>query len=149
MINLPEDVRTAIDTALAEDAYYPCVWTTVDETGQPSSSFFGTTQVLSDHEVAIWMRTPSRGFLARIAKNPKCSMLYRNHETKFGFQIHGEARLVEDAATARRVYDKSPEVERNADPDRQGVAVIVDVVRLIQRGQVVQARDAEVGARVD
>ena len=41
----------------------------------------------------------------------------------------------------QRVYDHSPENERNQDPERKGTAVVVDVVRLIQGGKVVQSRD--------
>ena len=82
-----------------------------------------------------------RGFLARIAENPKVTMLYRNPGTRLAFQIHGEARHADDDATKQRVYDHSPENERNQDPERKGTAVVVDVVRLIQGGKVVQSRD--------
>ena len=147
MIKLPEEFRAAINNALADN--YPTVWTSVDASGQPSSAFFGSAQVMSDHEIGIWMRTPSRALLGRIQANPKVSMLYRNHATKLGFQIQGEARRADDEETKRRVYDAAPEAERNGDPDRIGTAVVVDIVRVIQRGEVVQSRDAEVGARVD
>ena len=147
MINLTDEFRAAIDNALTDN--YPTMWTSVDAAGQPSSAFFGSAQVMSDHEIGIWMRTPSRGLLARIEQNPKVSMLYRNHTTKFGFQIQGEARRADDEETKRRVYDAAPEAERNGDPERKGTAVVVDVVRIIQRGEVVQSREAEVGAKVD
>ena len=84
-------------------------------------------------------RTTAR--LARIAENPKVTMLYRNPGTRLAFQIHGEARHADDDATKQRVYDHSPENERNQDPERKGTAVVVDVVRLIQGGKVVQSRD--------
>jgi hypothetical protein len=147
MINLTDEMRAAINNALADN--YPTMWTSVDESGQPSSAFFGSAQVMSDHEIGIWMKTPSRGFLARIAHNDKVSMLYRNHATKFGFQIQGEARRVDDEETKRRVYDAAPVAEQNGDPDRIGTAVVVDIVRVIQRGEIVQARDELVGAKVD
>ena len=80
-------------------------------------------------------------FRSRIAENPKVTMLYRNPGTRLAFQIHGEARHADDDATKQRVYDHSPENERNQDPERKGTAVVVDVVRLIQGGKVVQSRD--------
>jgi hypothetical protein len=34
---------------------------------------------------------------------------------------------VPDEEVRRRVFDQSPEVERSLDPDRRGVAVLIDV----------------------
>ena len=147
MIKLTDEMRAAIDHALADN--FPMMWTTVDETGQPNSAFFGSAQVIGDNQIGIWMKSPARGFLKRIEGNPKVSMLYRNHTTKFGFQVQGEARRADDDETKRRVYDAAPEAEQKGDPDRIGTAVIVDIVRVIQRGEVVQSRDELVGTKVD
>lgn len=147
LIHLDDDMRAAISNAFTDG--YPIVWASTGADGQPMATFFGTTQAFSDHELAIWMRTPARGFLKRIAENPKVTMLYRNTATRLAFQIHGEARVANDPEIDRRVYDNSAEAERNADPERKGMAVLVDVVRVIQRGAIVQARDEEVGAKVD
>ncbi len=145
MIQLPDDLKTAINNAFTDG--YVITWTSVGADQQPSSNFFGTSQAFSDHELAIWMRTPERGFLQRIAENPKVTMMYRNPTTRLAFQIHGEARRVDDESVKRRVYDSAAEAEQKADPERKGTAVIVDVVRVIQRGQVVLSREAnEVGA---
>src|SRR6185369_7922081 len=46
--------------------------------GQPHLSFFGTTQVLTTDQLALWARNPATGFLQRIAANPKVALLYRN-----------------------------------------------------------------------
>lgn len=138
-VHLSQEWQQALTNAFVDG--YPIVWSSVDADGQPVLNFFGTTQAYSDHEVALWMRTPDRGFLARIAENPRVAMIYRNHSTRFGFQLHGEARRVEDDAIRRHVYDASPEAERNADPEMQGLVVIVEVTRAIARGQVVMERD--------
>ncbi len=147
MIELDADMQTAINNAFVDG--YPIVWGSTGADGQPMATFFGTTQAFSDHELALWMRTPARGFLARIAENPKVTMLYRNTATRLAFQIHGEARVANDPDIDRRVYDNAAEAERNADPERKGMSVIVDIVRVIQRGQIVQSRDEEVGTKVD
>lgn len=147
MIQLDPEWQTAINTAFTDGC--PIVWASVGADGQPSTAFFGTTQAYSDHEVALWMRTPARGFLRRIAENPKVTMQYRNAATRVAFQIQGEARVAGDPAIDKRVYDNAVEAERNSDPEMKGLAVIVDIVRIIQRGEVVQSRDGEVGAKVD
>lgn len=147
MIQLDADMQTAINNAFTDGC--PILWTSAGTDGQPSSNFFGTTQAFSDHELALWMRTPARGFLQRIAENPKVTMMYRNAGTRLTFQIHGEARVANDAAIDQRVYDNSVEAERNVDPERKGLAIVVDVTRVIQRGEVVQSRDGATGAKVD
>ncbi|MBM4411152.1 MAG: pyridoxamine 5'-phosphate oxidase family protein [Chloroflexi bacterium] len=143
-IELPEEFQTAINNAFTDG--FPIIWTSAGANGQPSLAFFGTTQAYSDHEVAIWMRTTNRGFLARIEENPQVAMMYRNAPARLTFQIHGEAHRVDDPAVKKHVYEHSAEAEQKADPDRLGTAVIVDVVRVIQRGQVIMARDGDTGS---
>jgi hypothetical protein len=87
------------------------------------------------------MRTPDRGFLKRIAENPHAAMQYRNPTTRLAFQIQGEARVANDPAIDKQVYDSAAEAERNSDPEMKGLAVIVNITRIIQRGQVIQSRD--------
>ena len=149
MIQLPDNWKTALNNARVENK--TPLWASVEADGQPSIGFYGSTHAHSDHELALWMRNTGRGFLRRIAANPKVTMLYNDPtpETRLSLLIHGEAKLVTNAALTKRVYDESPEVERNADADRAGVAVLVDIVRIIQRGEVVQAREGAAGAKVD
>lgn len=138
-VSLTEELREAINGAF--DGGHPIVWASVGADGQPILSFFGTTQAYSDHEIAVWMRTPARGFLQRIAENPKASLLYRNPETRLSFQVHVEARHVDDPAVKQHVWESAPERERAQDPEMQGTAVVAEIVRVIQRGEVVMERD--------
>lgn len=138
-VQMPEEWQQAITSALSDG--YPIVWASSGAEAQPHLAFFGTTQAYSDHEVALWMRNLDRGFLKRIAENPQVAMLYRNPQTRLSLQIHGEARHVDDPAVKQRVWSTAAEVERNADPEMQGTAIIVEVTRVIQRGQVVMERD--------
>ncbi len=138
-IELSDEWKQAINSALADG--FPTVWSSVGSNGQPYLSFFGTTQAYGDDALAIWMRTPERGFLQRIAENPQVSMLFRNPNRKLAMQVHGEARRVDDQAVKDLVYNQASEVEQRADPDRAGTAVVVEITRIIQRGEVVQSRD--------
>ncbi len=136
---LTDEFKTAINNAIADRA--PLVLASVDESGQPALSFRGSTQVFSDHELGIWVRNQDGGLLKSVAANPRVALMYRNPETRLSFQLHGEARRVDDEAVKKRVYEMAPEVERNADPERKGTALIVDLTRVIQRGAVVMERD--------
>lgn len=135
---LPDELKSAIDSSRADG--FPMLWASVDETGQPTIAIYGSTHVHSDHELAIWLRTEGRGFLSRTGKNAKVFGWFRNTTTNVGCQIVGEARRVDDPAT-RGIFDESPEAERKMDEAKAGVAVIVDIVRVMQRGQAIASRD--------
>ena len=135
---LTDDFKNAINNALADRA--PILFAAVDDIGQPALSFRGSAQVYSDREICLWIRNQDGGFLASIAGNPRVALMYRNPETRLAFQAHGEARRVDDEATRQRIYEMAPEAERNADAEQKGTAVIVEVVRIIQRGAVVMER---------
>ena len=133
MIELSEDMRLRLSTALTDG--YPVVAASVDDDGQPHLSFFGTTQVLTTDQLALWARNPGTSFLQRIAANPKVALLYRNSAERVTFQFHGRARVESDEDIRRRVYDASPEIERSMDADRAGVAVVIDVDTVRGRSQ--------------
>lgn len=136
---LPDELKAAIDASRADG--FPILWASVDESGQPTIAIYGSTHVHSDHELGIWLRNEGRGFLSRTGKNAKVFGWFRNTATNVACQIVGEARRVDDPATRDRVYDESPEAERKMDEAKAGVAVVVDIVRVIQRGQVIASRD--------
>ncbi len=138
-VSLTDEMRQAINGAF--DAGYPVVWASTDPEGQAVLNFFGTTQAYSDHQIAIWMRTPERGFLSRIERNPRAAMILRNAETRVSFQIHVEAKRVDDETVKKHVWEQAPERERAQDPEMKGTAVVAEIVRVIQRGEVVMQRD--------
>lgn len=138
-VSLDEEMQTAINNAFTDG--FPIVWATAGADQQPVLGFFGTTQAFSDHEIAVWMRTPERGFLGRIADNPKATLLYRNTESRVSFQVHMEARRVDDEAVRQKVWSSAAEREREQDPEMLGVAVVAEIVRVIQRGEVIMERD--------
>ncbi|MCK9496258.1 MAG: pyridoxamine 5'-phosphate oxidase family protein [Dehalococcoidia bacterium] len=138
-VSLTPEMQQAINNAFVDG--YPIIWASAGADGQPVLGFFGTTQAYSDHEIGVWMRTPERGFLARIAENPKATMLYRNTETRASFQIHVEAKRVDDEAVKQTVWSNAAEREREQDPEMKGTAVVAEIVRVIQRGEILMQRD--------
>ena len=137
-IQLTEDLKTAINNARADG--FPMLIASVDATDQPSMSIRGSLQTYGDDSLAIWVRNQDGGLLASVSKNPLVALMYRNPETRLAFQMHGEARRVDDEAVRQRVYEAAPEVERNADAERKGTALVIDLIRVIQRGQVLMER---------
>ena len=127
MIELTDDMRARLASALTDGC--PVVTSTVDGDGQPHLSFYGTTQVLNAKQLALWVRNPEGGFLTRIVDNPHVALLYRNGAERVSYQFQGRAHTEDDEAIRAQVFANSPEVERNLDPDRKGVAVVIDVDR--------------------
>ncbi|MYE47254.1 MAG: pyridoxamine 5'-phosphate oxidase family protein [Chloroflexi bacterium] len=138
MIVLTDEMRRAIADALDDGC--PVISSSVDGEGQPSMSFYGSTQVHSDDQLAIWVRNPAGDILRRIAANPRIAFLYRNPAQRQMWQFHGRARVVDDAETRTAIYDGSHKAERDRDPERLGVAVVVDLDRVLERGAVLMER---------
>ena len=138
MIQLTDEMKQAIDGALAEGN--PIVSASVDEDGQPSLAYFGSTQAYSDDQLAMWVRNRDTAFLRRTASNPRVALLYRDPSQRRMWQFHGRARVVGEPEVNQTVYERSPEPERDRDPERAGVAVIIDLDRVIERQKVLMER---------
>ncbi len=138
MIVLSDEMRRAIERALDDGC--PVISSSVDGGGQPSLSYFGSAQVHGDDQLAVWVRNPAGGFLRRIAANPHVAFLYRNPDQRQMWQFHGRARVVEDQESRDTIYECSHKLERDRDPERIGVAVVVDLDRVMERGALVMER---------
>ena len=138
MIELTEEMKGAVNAAFADGL--PIISSSVGADGQPSLQFFGSAQVYGDDQLAVWVRNPEGGFLRRIAANPRVAMLYRNPAERQAWQFHGRAGVVDDPAVRDTIYDRADERERNLDPDRGGVAAVIDLDRVIARGEVLMER---------
>ncbi len=98
----------------------------IDGDGFPAVSFRGSTQIHSATQLAIWVRNPSGGLAADITANPKVTLAIFDPEgNPMMLSIRGNARV--DASQNDVVYNTTIEAERNYDPEKGGVAVIIDV----------------------
>ncbi len=138
MIELTNQMSTLIARAL--DDKLPVIACSVDQDGQPSIAFYGSTQVHSSDQLAIWVRNPESGILSRLPGNPHMAFMYRNPGEQVGWQFQGRARILEAGDESKQVYDNSHQLEKDRDPDMGGVAVVIDVDRVIARGAVLMER---------
>ena len=123
MIELTAEMRAAVNNALAQGAPMLVAYAASD--GQPNLSYRGSVQVTGDDQLALWVRDPKGGILRAIAENPRVALMYRKE--RLGWQFQGRAHVDDTEAVRATVYDSSNELERQRDPDRKGVAVIVDL----------------------
>ena len=127
-IKLTDDIREAVNGALG--AGNPVIVAYVDENGQPSLSFRGSAQAFSDDQLAIWVRNPEGGLQRALAKNPRLTLLYRSAQPRMVFNFQGRGHFDSADGTRTKVYDNSPEPERNADRERKGLALVIDLDRV-------------------
>ena len=104
----------------------PLLLAVVTSENKPVLSFRGSTQVYSDEQLGLWIRNTSGGTIEAIKQNPNVALMYRSATTPF-LQFQGRARIATDAAERNRVFENSPERERNSDPERKGNAIIIDL----------------------
>lgn len=140
MIELSEEMRQALNNSLEDDR--PVVFASVGPDGQPRLGFVGSIHVHSADQLAVWLRKTDSFSASNIRTNPKLAFLYRNPDKRQSWQFQGRARLIEDDPELReRVYNAIPDREKQFDLEMQGNAVVIDLDRIIERGQVVQERE--------
>jgi len=131
-VTLDDEIAAALNGAL--DNATPVIAAYVDRAGQPQLSLRGTTQVYSSDQLALWIRNPEGGLVAALPLNARLSFFYRDPATRANYQIQGRGHVGSDPHVRDVVFDNSPEREQAIDPDRHGVAVVVDVDRVTGRG---------------
>jgi hypothetical protein len=129
-LRFTEVITAAINGAM--DNGTPTVLGYVNEQGQPRLSFRGTTQAYSEDQLAVWARYEDAGLPTAIQKNPHVSVVYYAQGTG-NLIFEGRARIDNSPAVREHVFDHSPVVEQRADPERNGVAIIIDVDKVTGR----------------
>ena len=121
---LKETVNTALERGRMLSVAY------VSPEGQPELSFRGSVQAYSDTQLAIWVRNPEGGILkAAKSGHPHITLLYGElgAQSKAFVTFRGRGRVESSESVRRKVYDDSPQIERDMDKDRKGVALIIDL----------------------
>lgn len=124
-IDLTGPIQNVIDGSL-ERAGRACAVGYVDQDGYPAVSHRGSTHVISPTQLALWTRQPNDGLAKGIAANPKVTIAFFDPAgDPLMLSMRGSARV--DASRNDEVYAAIGAMEQGYDPDKGGVAVIVDV----------------------
>jgi hypothetical protein len=127
-LELSDEIAAEINGAY--EAGRPVVLAYIGDDGYPHMSYRGTTQVFGPQQLAVWARNPDGGLPGAIGERPVVTLLYRNPETRQMYAFYGRARLAADEATKELVYGRAPQREQQADPDRLGVAIVIELDRV-------------------
>lgn len=136
-IELTAEMRDAIGRALDDRA--PCLLATADADGTPDVSYRGSVCVLDAQQLAFWERSLGEA-LDNMRGNPRACIFYRNPETRKAWRFYGGVTLLADGELRERIATLVPKVEIDRDPDRKGLAVVVQIDRIREGGRVIQER---------
>ena len=88
----------------------------------------------SPTQLAIWVRNGEGGLPRALNANPEMSVLYWDGATRSAITFQGRGQLASDEQTRNRVFERMPEQEQNHDPERNGVALIIEVSEMVAWG---------------
>jgi hypothetical protein len=84
-----------------------------------------------DKDHIAWWERGKRETYAGIEANPHAAVFVRNPtRDKRTLRFYGEARIVTDLAERERIWERVVQVERDMDPQKQGIAVVLRVDRV-------------------
>ena len=118
------------------EAYVPNDWPIivgyVDEQGRPGLSYRGSVVVVSETQIGVWARNAEGGTASALNKNPNMTLVYREPTPDHGrsaavVTFRGRGRVDNSEAMRDAVYNTMPQRERDADAEKKGVAIIVDL----------------------
>ncbi|HEY1738094.1 MAG TPA: pyridoxamine 5'-phosphate oxidase family protein [Acidimicrobiia bacterium] len=130
---LTDELRDAIVGAFDAGNFATLGYISAD--GWPHLSLRGTAQVLDDHTLAVWARHPQEGLAVAVAEQPHVTLFLPVLTQGAIYTFYGTAHIATDPGVTNAVWDASPEREQQQDPDRGGVAVIIDLVRVTGQGR--------------
>lgn len=128
-VNLTGEIAAAVDGAALRGHQLAVAY--VRDDGSPSVSFRGSTYVRSSTELAIWARKRDSGLATSIIERPRVSLVFFEIDGPGAryLAIEGRARVA--AELDDEVYGAIIEPERQQDPERKGVAVVIDVDNVV------------------
>jgi hypothetical protein len=132
-LHLTGDIAAAINGAALRGATLAIAYVRADLS--PSVSFRGSIQVHSDTELALWSRQRDSGLTHAIGDRPAVSLVYYGGPDGPGpmfLSINGRARVAPEIDD--EVWANMIEGEQRQDPDRQGVAILIEVDRVAGAG---------------
>jgi hypothetical protein len=98
--------------------------------GRPDVALKGSLMVWDADHLAWWERGRAETE-AGVRANPRAAVLVRNVvRDRRSLRFYGEARVVDDPELRERIWERVVQAEKDTDPDKQGVAILVRVDRV-------------------
>jgi hypothetical protein len=132
-LELDDEIKDAIETAFDSGNYVTVAYNGDD--GWPHVSRRGSTQVFGPQQLAIWVRKRDDGLAKAVDTRPAMTLFYLDMaERGVVYTFYGRGHLSADPEVNDRVWENTPERERAQDPERKGIALVVDLERIVAQG---------------
>ncbi len=139
MISINGEMRDLINNALKDRL--TCSLGTASKDGRPQISLKGSVAVYDEETLSYWERS-LRSALENVSENPQVVIFYRNPDKRINWRFHGTAKVYDSGEIRNKVWEITPQAERDRDPDKKGVAVLVRIDSISElSGNVLQKRD--------
>ncbi len=143
MIELDDEVRQRLARAIDDEKTLTAAY--VDVEGKPHISFYGSTHVHGPDQLAIWVRNPEGALLQTLPERPDIAFIYGDISSRVYYTFAGRGRIADTAEVRDRVYDEMHAIERQFDPDKTGVAVLIDLDKFTVLSAATGKREFERG----
>ena len=125
MIELSDDLKLRLVNALNDGVAVVVGY--VDSDGDPHVSPYGSLHASGDDQLALWVRNPNGDLIAGIARNPKVAVFYAQLSSRTFVRFRGRAHVASEPEVRTRVFEGMHPFEQRGDPERKGVAVLIDL----------------------
>jgi hypothetical protein len=133
-LELDGDMRDAIGTAFESRNVVTVAYN--GEDGWPHVSRRGSTQVFGPQQLAIWVRKRDDGLAKAVETRPQVTLFYLDLvERGVVYTFYGRGWVSTDPAVNDQVWTATPEREQAQDPERKGVALVVDLDRIVAQSR--------------
>jgi hypothetical protein len=131
-LELDDELKKTIGGAFAAANWLTLAYN--GEDGWPHISYRGSTHVHGPTQIAVWARKRDSGFAKAIARDPHVTFFHVDMSVPQLLTLYGRAEASSDQAVNERVYAESPEGEQQQDPEKKGVAIIIELDRIVAQG---------------
>jgi general stress protein 26 len=125
MIELSDDLKHRLVNALNDGVAVVVGY--VDRDGDPHVSPYGSLHASGDDQLALWVRNPKGDLIGGIARNPKVAVFYAQLASRTFVRFKGRARVATEESLRARVFEGMHPFEQRGDPERKGVAIVIDL----------------------
>ena len=127
-LRIDDDIKAAIGSAFQSGNYVTVGY--VGDDGWPRLSRRGTVQVLGWQQLGLWARKRDTGLAQAIQARPQLTLLYADLSQPQLYTFYGRGVVADEEKLRNKVYDEAPQREQAQDPERKGVAVVIEVDRI-------------------
>jgi hypothetical protein len=129
-LDLTGEISAGLTGAALRGRTVVVAYVTPGDPPAPGLGYRGSVIVYGPQQLALWARNADDGLAVAVGKNPNVSLVFYEADGPGPRYLNIRGRAKVDPSANDRVYAEMIEGERNADADKKGVAIVIDVDRV-------------------